>query len=224
MGPPTALHSLFFLTMMWHNHLITIKHDQHISKYIKIYQNASEVGWILAIAHILDTYPIISPMLSESTAMLNHHLLDPGAQLMCYLHTETLTATCLDMRTRMDQRWQNMPVPPDQKAPKIKSLNVMNMIIVIKCNKSNVMREFIEPIWPIKIKLRLSLVLSFVSFVSPRLCFAAGASFLAAEACPPGKTHREGRSAGETAPSWANYTFHYSNYQYSYDSSNYACR
>jgi hypothetical protein len=46
----------------------------------------------------------------------------------------------------MDQRWQNMPVPPDQKAPKIKSLNVMNMIIVIKCNKSNVMREFIEPI------------------------------------------------------------------------------
>ena len=44
-GALTALHSLFFLTMMWHNHLITIKHDQHISKLIKM--QTKLVGFLL---------------------------------------------------------------------------------------------------------------------------------------------------------------------------------
>ena len=56
-----------------------------------------------------------------------------------------------DVPRHADQRWQNMPVPPDQKAPKIKSLNVMNMIIVINHNKSNVMRELLSQYDPSKL-------------------------------------------------------------------------
>ena len=131
MGPPQRYtHSvtrIFFLAMMWHNHLITIKHDQHISNYIKMQMKL--VGFLLL--HTSWTH-----IPSYSPCFLNQPPCIPITISWIQVHSWCVTCTprpWLRRALTCGPFWSLAKyacATGDQKAPNIKSLNVMNMIIV----------------------------------------------------------------------------------------------